>query len=100
MARKTNLHKIEIRQREGSMGAMAGANTEVLIDGKPLKGATKVEFSVEAGGLAKLKLELLAIAEIKADAVNMKTRRLRSLHSVGELAPVLIVKEGETQRES
>lgn len=62
MAKKTKKFVaplIEVRQRKGAKGVMVGANTEVLLDGKPLRGATKVTFEVCARGVAKLNVEFL-----------------------------------------
>lgn len=50
---------LEIRQRAGSEGLMVGANTELLIDGKPVKGAQAVTFEVSARGIAKATITLV-----------------------------------------
>ena len=59
MAKKLKVPKLEIRQRKGSRGVMTGGNTEVFLDGKKLRGATKVSFEVAANGVAKVNVELL-----------------------------------------
>lgn len=51
---------LEIRQREGSeKNIMVGANTIVLVDGKPLRGAQAVKFEVNARGIAKATVTLI-----------------------------------------
>ena len=62
---KNNGHRITVRQKAGSKGLMVGANTEVLLDGVPLKYATKFSFDVEACGLAKCKIELLGHVDLE-----------------------------------
>lgn len=57
---KRHFPKIEIRQKEDSGGAMTGANTEILMDGKPLKGVMGIKFQVTAGGVAKVNLDMIA----------------------------------------
>jgi len=56
---KKKMHKIEVRQKEGSEGLMTGANTEVFLDGKRLRCVTSLKFEVKAKGIAKLQLEML-----------------------------------------
>jgi hypothetical protein len=57
MSRK--IVKIEIRQKKYARNVMTGASTEVLVDGKKLKGVTKATFEVSARGIAKVQLEML-----------------------------------------
>lgn len=59
MAKNKKYPLIELRQRKGAKGIMTGGNTELLIDGKPLKGATKATFEVAANGVAKMTVEVL-----------------------------------------
>jgi hypothetical protein len=59
VAKKFIAPKIEIKQRKGSTGVMTGGNTEVFLDGKKLKGATKISFEVAANGIARVNVELL-----------------------------------------
>jgi hypothetical protein len=44
---------LEISQRKGARGVMVGANTVLKLDGKPVRGAQKVSFEVDAKGIAK-----------------------------------------------
>lgn len=51
---------LEIKQREDSKNKlMVGANTVILIDGKPLRGAQAVKFEVNARGIAKATVTLV-----------------------------------------
>lgn len=51
---------LEIRQKEGTESSiMVGANTQLLLDGKPLKGAQAVTFEVNARGIAKATVTLI-----------------------------------------
>lgn len=51
------LHKITIKSRRKG-AVLTGMNTIVEMDGKPLRGVSKLKFEVIAGGLAKVKLEM------------------------------------------
>lgn len=56
---KTKVHKIEILNKEpGEISK--GANTEVLLDGAPLKGIRKIKYEVDASGLGVLSIDMLA----------------------------------------
>jgi hypothetical protein len=50
------LQTFELRQRDGSTGPMNGANTELLIDGKPVPGVKSVTIEIDAQKLAKVTL--------------------------------------------
>lgn len=61
MAKKVEIPVFEIRERKPLKGSVQhGANTIVFLDGKPLAGVTSISFSIEAGGIAKVQLELIA----------------------------------------
>lgn len=61
--KKKNLHKIElITKLDGQIST--GANTRLLLDGKPVKGVTRCTINVEAKGLTKVTLELLGYVEV------------------------------------
>lgn len=61
-------HKVQIRNRPGAEGKLsAGANMEVLLDGKRLGGATFVKFEVSTKKIAKVMIELYAEVEIDAN---------------------------------
>lgn len=65
---QSKMHKITIRNKLSDTGkVMTGASTEVLLDGKPLKGATFVKFEVKAKGVAKVHIEMFADADIEVD---------------------------------
>lgn len=76
---KTKLHKFTIKQKKNSSGLMVGANTQILLDGKTLKGCHKAVFEVSAMGVAKLSLELYGTVEIEGktrltkDKIKYKT---------------------------
>ena len=62
------MNKIEIRQKEGSEDQiMNGSNTEVLLNGKLLKGVTGVRFEVTGGSLAKVVLEMFGEVKITGE---------------------------------
>ena len=72
-------HKLEIRQKEGSEGIMTGANTELLLDGKPLKLVQGVKFQVQANGVAKVTLDMIAnvavvgqVGELEQEYIPLK----------------------------
>lgn len=51
--------KFELRMREGATGPMTGANSELLMDGKPIKGVTKITLEVAGHDMAKATIEVL-----------------------------------------
>lgn len=57
------LHKIVIKQKEGERPAH-GILTEVYLDGEKLRGVSSIKYSVAAGGLAKIEIEMLGSIEI------------------------------------
>ena len=58
MNNEKKLHTIEIRNKTPDR-CMTGGSTLITIDGKPVKGVTKVSFQVEAREPAKIILELV-----------------------------------------
>lgn len=65
---QSKVHKIVVRPRipmEGKVGV--GANTEVLIDGIPLKGCSFFKFEAKAGKVNKVYMELFAEVEIETE---------------------------------
>lgn len=73
--KKTKAPLLEIRQKKGSRGVMVGANTELLLDGKPVKGATGVTFSVNAKGVAEAVITVVGRFQISGK-VNAKKIKL------------------------
>jgi hypothetical protein len=70
------IHKIQVRNKPGAKGKITvGANTEVLLDGKPLKGAKSIKIQIQAKKVAKVVIELYAEveADIKAFTHKKKT---------------------------
>lgn len=74
---KSKLPLLEIKQREGSKGVMVGANTQVLIDGKPVKGATAVTFEVNARGVAKATVTLVGRFKVSGKVLTKKINTYR-----------------------
>jgi len=71
-------HKLEIRQKKTSTDTiMTGANTEILIDGKPMKGISRASFVVEAGSVAHLLLEMYADVTISS-SVDVITKKKKA----------------------
>lgn len=66
---------LEIRQRKGANGVMVGANTELLLDGVPVRGATAVTFEVSARGVAKATITLFGRFKVTGRPVT-KTVKL------------------------
>lgn len=65
---KSKVSKITIRNRPGAEGAITvGANTEILLDGKRLGGASFVKFEVHARKVAKVTIEMYAEVEVEAN---------------------------------
>jgi hypothetical protein len=72
-----NLHKIKIRSTDES-GFNTGFNTEVSIDGTPIKGVTALYFEVLPGQVARLSLELMADVEVDHKGRIQKNRNTKS----------------------
>jgi len=59
-------HVIELRPRAGTDEQISvGANAEVLLDGRPLRGCRKISIEAEAGQITIVKIELLGIVNAK-----------------------------------
>lgn len=72
--------KITLRNKSGSEGkALTGANTELLLDGKPVRGATSVKIEVKSKSVAKVTIELIASVDvdISADIVEKKPAKVK-----------------------
>lgn len=50
---------IEIRQKGDSKRIMVGANTELLIDGKPLRGAQSITLDISARAVARATITMV-----------------------------------------
>lgn len=62
---QTKPHKIQIRNREDQEDLITkGMNTQILLDGEPLKFCKSFKFEVEAGGMAKVTLEMYTTVEM------------------------------------
>lgn len=73
-AKRKKLPLLEIRQRAGSKGVMVGANTELLIDGKPVRNAKSVKFEVSAMGVATATITLVGRFKV---AGKIKTNKVK-----------------------
>lgn len=89
--RHNPVHHLLIRQKAEEPGAkryMHGAVTEVLLDGKPLRGVSKLLFEVAAKQVAKVHLEVYADVEIEGMAEAHLTPADESgSHELGRLEP-------------
>jgi hypothetical protein len=60
---KTQLHTLKVRQKPNSGKVSTGANTEVFLDGEPLRGVTFLKFEFKAAKVTKVQMEILAKVE-------------------------------------
>lgn len=78
---KAKMHKIEVRRRPISEGegstVQTGANTQVFMDGKLLKGVTFFKFEVKAAGVAKVMMEMYADVDIEIET-SLPRKELKS----------------------
>ncbi len=65
-----DLHKIELKPKhEPQKGHFTtGANSQVLLDGQLLKGVTSCTIKVDAGGIAKVTIEM--VGHIEANIIG------------------------------
>lgn len=100
------MSKLVIRNCPGSEGQLSkGANMEVLLDGKPIKGATFVKFEVKAAKLAKVVIELYAEVEIEAEVELVKPKKVKTvgqsngktvaIYELGNYSPGAVVYKDE-----
>lgn len=62
------MDKLSIKQKEEAKGkAMTGANTQVTLNGKPLRGCTGIKFEVQAASVAKVTIEMIAEVDIEGE---------------------------------
>lgn len=79
-------HKLQVRNKPGTEGHISkGAITEVLLDGKPLKGVSFFKFEVKAGGVAKVMLEMYADVDVEI-ATELTHKELKSTGYETQLA--------------
>lgn len=74
---KAVLDRIEIKQKEDSLKAghvMCGHNTNVFVNGEILEHVISVDFKVDAGGIARVKLEMLGSVTVKGNMVNQEEK--------------------------
>lgn len=64
------VHKLTIRNKPGTEGQPTrGMNTDIFLDGKPLRGASFIKFEVGAKKMAKVMIELYAEVEVDATVI-------------------------------
>jgi hypothetical protein len=79
------LHSLKVRQRPDSTARVStGANTEIFLDGKPLKGVTFLKFEFKAKKVTKVQLEMFTHIE-----------DIEGIFVIGDLSPVEIVNKSE-----
>jgi len=67
MKEKIEFPKITIRKIKDRGNIMCGANTEVLVDGKPLHGVKSIDFKVDSTSLAEVNIRLIGNVEIEGE---------------------------------
>ena len=73
------LHVLEIKPRPGCHGrATTGSNTRVYLDGKQLRGCSRVTVDISAGEVAKINLEMFATIKVKTNSKLRKTEKLNT----------------------
>lgn len=60
------LHRFALRRRVAGPGPLTGMNTVLEMDGQELRGVQSVALTVDAGGIARVTLYMLA-AEVAVD---------------------------------
>lgn len=73
--KEPSVHTFEIRTRKGAPKGrpQTGSATEILMDGKPMKGVRKVTFEVEAREIAKMTIEVYGQFLIKSELGSFET---------------------------
>jgi hypothetical protein len=70
------VHKLTIRNRSDRQGAIStGANTEVLLDGQPMKGVSSVKIECKALDVTKVTIEMYA--EVDAEVYSKLRKRAK-----------------------
>lgn len=103
MDKRKSVHKITLRNKKGTKGKISvGANVEVLLDGKPIKGASAIRIDVTAKSVAKVQIELYAEVDSelysklkttdkeKTGFVNAGTGKHFTKYSLSSYAPTAI----------
>lgn len=69
---KAKMHQIQVRRKPqadgGSTTVQTGANTEVYMDGKLLRGVSFFKFEVKAAGVGKVYMEMFADVDIDIES--------------------------------
>jgi hypothetical protein len=92
MSQTTQPPKITVRNKKpGSLSV--GANTEVLIDGKPLPYVSFIKIEVGAKKMAKVMIEMIGELDIQLDTIpHIKVLPEKSgpQHELGHMAPTKV----------
>jgi hypothetical protein len=105
MSQSKKVQKITVRNRPGAEGQLTvGANTQVLLDGVPIRGASFIKIEIGAKKMAKVNIELFAEVEIEAN-VELNPPKVKkivgkttqgkplAIHTMTNYEPVAIVKK-------
>jgi hypothetical protein len=65
---KANVHRIKIQKKNPDSKITTGANTEILIDGTPIKGVTEATLFLSPSEVGILRLSL--VGDIDADLMT------------------------------
>jgi len=69
MSQTAKVSKLTIRNRPGTEGRIStGSNTEVLLDGTPIRGASFVKIECKAAKVTKVVIEMFAEVEAEVYA--------------------------------
>lgn len=61
-------HDIVLRTKSKRARISTGQNVEILIDGEPVRGATRVSVDVPADGLARVTIEMVGQVHVELGA--------------------------------
>jgi hypothetical protein len=68
------ISKLTVRNRKGTEGRITtGANTELLIDGTPVKGITFLKIEIKPAKVAKITIEMIAEVDVEMAAQLQET---------------------------
>ena len=76
---KLKAQKLTIRNLPGSEGRLTvGANTQVLLDGKPLRGLSRLNIEISARELSKVTLEMYVEVDAKVFTKLKKSKKTKT----------------------
>lgn len=105
MSQTKKVDKLTIRPKDSSENTIStGANTEILLNGVPLKGVTFIKCEWKAKGVCKVMMEMYAQVDIETN-VELSTAPSKEkiylsgtafeVHQIGSLNPVGVVPKKE-----